>query len=147
MNDYLLDTNLLLRFCDSASAHHPIAINAIATLLTRGDNVFLTAQNLIEFWAVATRPKSANGFDWTPDQTEKVVERLLNLFLFCEDSTAVFTHWRQLVSQYGVNGKQVHDARLVAVMLAHSIPNLVTFNTTDFSRYPVITLVDPNSMK
>lgn len=147
MSDYLLDTNLLLRFCDSALVHHPIAINAIVTLLTCGDNVYLTTQNFIEFWAVATRPKSANGFDWTPEQTEKVIERLLNLFLFCEDLPTIFTHWQQLVSQYRVSGKQVHDARLVAVMLAHGIPNLVTFNITDFARYSVITLVDPNSVK
>ncbi len=81
MNDYLLDTNLLLRFCDSASAQHSVAVNAIEVLLKRGEQIFLTAQNLIEFWAVATRPKAANGFDWTPQQTEQEVERLLNLFL------------------------------------------------------------------
>jgi predicted nucleic acid-binding protein len=147
MNDYLLDTNLLLRFCDSASTQHSVAVNSIALLLKRGEQIFLTAQNLIEFWAVATRPKVANGFNWTAQQTEQEVERLLNLFLFLEDSPAIFANWRKLVLQHGVSGKQVHDARLVAVMLAHSISRLVTFNITDFVRYPSITLIEPNSIK
>lgn len=147
MDDYLLDTNLLLRFCDSASAQHSIAINAIETLLKRGSRVFLTAQNLIEFWAVTTRPKAANGFDWTPQQAGQETERLLNLFLFLEDSPAIFAHWRKLVLQYGVSGKQVHDARLVASMLAHGISQLVTFNTSDFVRYSSITLIEPDSIK
>lgn len=147
MSDYLLDINLLLRFCDTASSQHPIAINAIATLLKRGEQVFVTAQNLIEFWAVATRPKSANGFDWTPQQTGQEIKRLLNLFLFLEDSPAIFTHWRRLVLQYAVSDKQVHDARMVAVMLTHGISQLVTFNATDFARYSNITLIELGSVK
>ncbi|MEW6128655.1 MAG: PIN domain-containing protein [Acidobacteriota bacterium] len=147
MNDYLLDTNLLLRFCDSASPQHPIAVNAIEILLKRGDQVFITAQNLIEFWAVATRPKLANGFDWTSQQTEQEIERLLNLFLFLEDSPAIFPHWRKLILQYSVSGKQVHDARLVAVMLTHGISQLITFNTSDFIRYSNITLIEPDAVK
>jgi predicted nucleic acid-binding protein len=146
MSDYLLDTNLLLRFCDTASPQHKVAINAVALLLKRGEQVFLTAQNLVEFWAVATRPKSANGFDWTAKQTDEEIDRLLSLFLFLEDSPAVFTHWRGLVSQYGVSGKQVHDARLVAVMLAHGISQLVTFNTSDFVRYANLTVIEPDSI-
>jgi predicted nucleic acid-binding protein len=147
MSDYLLDTNVLLRICDSASAHHPIAINTVATLLSRNEQIFLTAQNMIEFWAVATRPKSANGFDWTGKQTEQVIERLLNLFLFLGDSPDIFNHWQKLVAQYSVSGKQVHDTRLVAVMLAHNIQNLITFNTNDFVRYTNITLIEPSTVK
>ena len=147
MADYLLDTNLLLRFCDTASSQHQIAVDAIDTLLQRGEQVFITAQNLIEFWAVATRPKSANGFDWTPQQTELEIERLLNLFLFLEDIPAVFVHWRSVVLQYGVSGKPVNDARLVEFMMAYGISQLITFNTSDFTRYTNITLIDPITIK
>jgi predicted nucleic acid-binding protein len=54
MADYLLDTNVLLRFSDAASPVHATAVDAVAVLLSRGDRVYITAQNLIEFWAVAT---------------------------------------------------------------------------------------------
>lgn len=147
MLDCLLDTNVLLRFCDSTSPRHGIAVNAVSVLLSRGDQVFLTAQNLVEFWAVATRPRSVNGFEWTPAQTDQEIERLLNLFLFVEDSPAIFAYWRNLVNQNAVSGKPVHDARLVAVMLSYSIQYLVTFNTNDFARYSSITLIEPSSIK
>lgn len=38
---------------------------------------------------------------------------------------------------------QVHYARLVAAMLAHSLTQILTFNTNDFTRYSEITTVHP----
>ena len=34
-----------------------------------------------------------------------------------------------------IGGKQVHDANIVATMLAHGTRRLLTFNTADFHRY------------
>lgn len=48
-----------------------------------------------------------------------------------------------LVKAHQVSGRQVHDARLVAAMLAHKIGNLLTFNSADFKRYHEINLLDP----
>ena len=36
---------------------------------------------------------------------------------------------------YEVLGVQVHDARLVAAMIAHNVTHILTFNVTDFARY------------
>ena len=57
----LLDTNLVLRLSDALSPLRPVAQQAIEALWLRGDLPALTTQNLIEFWAVATRPAEANG--------------------------------------------------------------------------------------
>jgi hypothetical protein len=58
---------------------------------------------------------------------------------------AVFQHWRNLIVKFGVKGRQVHDARLVASMLAHRVSTLLTLNTIDFARYAnVITAVHPD---
>lgn len=143
MADYLLDTNVLLRFSDAASPVHVTAVDAVAVLLSRGDRVYITAQNLIEFWAVASRPVDANGFGWDARQTEQEVGKLLNFFLFLDDTPAVFQHWLALVTAHTVTGKQVHDARLAAVMEAHGIADILTFNTRDFARYPGLTATDP----
>lgn len=147
MADYLLDTNVLLRFCDAASPVHTTAVDAVAVLLSRGGRVYITAQNLIEFWAVATRPVKDNGFGWDTQQTEQEVGRLLNFFLFLDDSPAVFHHWLALVTAHSVSGKQVHDARLAAIMVASGVMNLLTFNTRDFSRYASLTATDPSSIR
>jgi predicted nucleic acid-binding protein len=143
MADYLLDTNVLLRFSDAASPAHATAVDAVAVLLSRGGRVYITAQNLIEFWAVATRPVNANGFGWDARQAEQEVGKLLNFFLFLDDTPSVFRHWLALVTAHAVSGKQVHDARLAAVMEAHGVASILTFNTSDFSRYPELTATDP----
>ena len=70
MGSYLADTNLLLRLADPASEQHPVATQALARLLGQGDEVYLTPQNFIEFWAVAAQrawrirsPGRADVFD------------------------------------------------------------------------------------
>ena len=68
MARYLLDTNLLLRLSDGRSPSNPIAANAVAQLIANGHDVFITGQNLVEFWAVATRPVEANGLGWSADR-------------------------------------------------------------------------------
>lgn len=51
------------------------------------------------------------------------------------ETAAVFPEWLRLVSQHGILGKQVHDARLVAQLNMHRVPRLLTFNVEDFQRY------------
>ena len=105
--------------------------------------MYITARNLIEFRAVATRPVDANGFGWDTRQAEQEVGKLLNFFLFLGDTPTVFRHWLALVTAHAVSGKRVHDARLAAVMEAHGVASILTFNTRDFARYPGLTATDP----
>lgn len=42
---------------------------------------------------------------------------------------------------FAVSGVQVHDARLVAAMQAHNITHILTFNTSDFTRYASLGIV------
>lgn len=64
MTKYLLDTNVVLRFCNPSDVQHNLATDAISCLLTQGDECFLTAQVLVELWVVATRPVEVNGLGW-----------------------------------------------------------------------------------
>ena len=48
---------------------------------------------------------------------------------------AVLDELKRLIATYSVAGKQVHDARLVAMMLAWQIDNVLTLNDRDFRRY------------
>ncbi len=146
MGSYLADTNLLLRIADPASEQHSVATQALAQLLGQGDEIYVTPQNFIEFWAVATRPVEANGFGWTSERTAKEVTDLQERFAMLPDSPEVFTHWLELVKQWPVRGKRVHDARLVAVLQAHTVEHLITFNTSDFAAFSFLSLIDPNSL-
>jgi len=123
------------------------ALQAIANLLAQGEVVCIAPQNLIEFWAVATRPMDVNGLGWTTQKTRMEVDRLSNYLLLLQEPPDILTHWLQLVTAHDVKGKRVHDTRFVAVMLAHGITHLLTFNIEDFKRYAGITLVHPNAVK
>jgi predicted nucleic acid-binding protein len=58
--NWLLDTNVLLRLADEQSPDHAVAEGAIELLLAGEESVFIGTQVLVESWAVATRPESAN---------------------------------------------------------------------------------------
>jgi hypothetical protein len=67
-----------------------------------------------------------------------------------EETPDVYQAWKTLVSTLGVIGKQVHDARLVAICHVHGIPDLLTFNVTHFTRMagfgPGLSVMDPASV-
>ena len=50
MTKYLLDTNVVLRFANPSDKKHIIVKNAVYNLLLQGDECYLTAQVIIEFW-------------------------------------------------------------------------------------------------
>jgi hypothetical protein len=43
-------------------------------------------------------------------------------------------------------GKNAHDARLVAAMLVHGIPQILTFNNQHFQRFPGIVVLSPQDV-
>jgi predicted nucleic acid-binding protein len=143
---YLADTNVVLRWALPHDPLSPPATNAVKVLRQRGDAVCVATQNLIEFWAVATRPTTANGLGMTPAVAAAEVDRIATLFQVLSDTSMVFVHWRRLVEACSVSGRQAHDARLAAVMLTHGVSHILTFNVEDFRRYPGIVVVDPQQV-
>ena len=143
MPRFLLDTNVLLRTANGADAQNAVASEAFIQVISDGHEVFLSPQNIIEFWSVATRPLANNGLDWDWSRVEQQVQTFLSRFHLLYDNAAIFDAWRRLVVTHQVRGKSVHDARLVAVMETHQITHILTFNVVDFVRYPSITAVNP----
>lgn len=139
----LVDTNILGRVVQVGHAQHAVARDAVDALRARGDVPCLVPQVLYEFWVIATRPVAGNGLGMSAAATATELTRLLSLFPLLADTPAVFPAWEQLVTRHGVLGKQAHDARLVAAMAVHQVTHLLTFNVTDFSRYPGVTVIDP----
>jgi predicted nucleic acid-binding protein len=145
---YLVDTNVLLRLCDRQHPLHPTIRAAIRQLQARGDQLQMTPQNCVEFWNVATRPLIRNGFGLTLDKANRLLRLLERLFPILPEVSTVYTCWRRLVMDFGVMGVQVHDARLVAIMQAHGLTHILTFNTDDFKRYASegIQAINPNDI-
>lgn len=141
-----MDTNVLLRLVQKNHPMRPDARRALVTLRRRGEELCITPQNIIEFWAVATRPLDKNGLGLTVDEATREIRKLRRIFKLRPDSLAIFAEWEQLVARYQVMGKQAHDTRLVAVMKAHGLSHILTFNTDDFKRFADITPVAPQTV-
>jgi len=58
------------------------------------------------------------------DETEQVTDRLI-----------------ELIKNFYINGKRIHDANIVATMLTNSISRLFTVNVTDFKKFKEIDIV------
>lgn len=143
---YLLDTNVILRFCNPSDVQHDLATEAISYLLNQGDECFLTGQVLIELWVVATRPVEVNGLGWTTEKTRQIIDELLYRFPLLEESPQIFFSWLDLVTTNQVMGKRTHDARLMAVVLANNITHILTFNSSDFAVKSMITVICPQQL-
>jgi predicted nucleic acid-binding protein len=76
----LIDTNILTRAAQPGHPMHNDALNAVGILRARGEELCVVAQNLIEFWAVATRPLSANGLDMKTSEAQAELAHIKSLF-------------------------------------------------------------------
>ena len=144
---YLIDTNIILRIAEPAHPMCASALNALGVMRERGEERYLTHQNLVEFWRSATRPTERNGLGLTITEAEVELQRLEELFPVLPDVPEIYPEWRRLVLEYSVMGVNVHDARLVAAMLVHKLTHILTFNIGDFNRYAAeITPVHPTTV-
>lgn len=144
--DFLLDTNVLLRTVDARSVQHEPAKQAMHRLSLRGHRLLITTQTLIEFWAVATRPVEVNGLGWDYVRAMAELAEIQKRFPLLPDSPLILQEWLRLLAATRVAGKRVHDARLAAVMLAHGVTHLLTFNSEHFQSFPGLTVVSPESI-
>jgi hypothetical protein len=67
---HLVDTSILGRLANAGDALHLVAASAVVELHRRGEVLQITAQNLVEFRNVATRPKAANGLGLSAVEAE-----------------------------------------------------------------------------
>lgn len=113
---------------------HKQALNAIKTAQQSGRPLWISRQVLREFMAARTRPQTFAQ----PSTAEQTIERVRYLeerFQVADDTGAVTRQLIRLMNDFNMGGKQVHDANIVATMLAYQIPNLLTHNAADFKRF------------
>jgi predicted nucleic acid-binding protein len=144
--DILADTNILLRRIHRGSTQHRQTRDAINRLSKNGHRFCVASQNLIELWAVCTRPVDNNGLGLSPAYVERILARIERTVARLPDSDAVYAEWRRLVSVHDVSGKKTHDTHLVAAMNVNGVSHILTFNTDDFKRYSEIQALHPDAV-
>ena len=129
-----LDTNVLVLARFEAAPRHALARRRMREAGDSGEALRISRQVLREYLATVTRPQR-----WSPpvgmDRALAHVAVLEARFEVLEDGPEVADALKRLCREVPVAGKQVHDANIVATMLAHGETRLLTFNAGDFRRY------------
>ena len=130
--DILADTNILLRRIHRGDPQYRKTRDALNRLSSEGHRLCVTSQNLIEFWAVCTRPVENNGLGLAPPRVERILARVEDSVVRLPDLDSAHAEWRRLVVSHAVSGKKIHDARLVAAMNVAGITHILTFKCRRF---------------
>jgi predicted nucleic acid-binding protein len=129
-----IDTNVLV-YANSATAPlrdaARIRLNGLAA---EGAKLWISRQILREYLATMTRTQMLEK----PVPATKVIEdvqRFGTEFTIAEDGPTVTAGLLALLGAIPMGGKQIHDANIVATMLASGLRRLLTHNVTDFRRF------------
>lgn len=135
----MVDTNVLVHSTVDNSPHHQEARQWLAALHRQGVTLFITPQIAREYLAVLTR---VDIFEqrFTPEEALNALQAMLPTLTWLEETEETVARLFALVRRYQVRGKQVHDANIVAVMLACGVTRLLTYNLDDFRRFEEIAL-------
>ncbi len=129
-----LDTNVLVRAQYVTAPSHAIARDRIQQAGQSGEALRISRQIVREYLATVTRPQS-----WSPASSMNValaqIAEFEANFEILEDGPRVAERLVMLCREVPLGGRQIHDANIVATMLAHGERRLMTFNAADFRRY------------
>jgi predicted nucleic acid-binding protein len=129
-----LDTNILVYASFPGTLFHDAARARLSELESDGALFWTSRQVLREFLASTTRPGTVVPPP-TLDALSQAVRRFEAEFEIADEDSAVTALLLDLLKSRSVQGKQIHDANIVATMQRYGIPWLVTHNTADFTRY------------
>ena len=137
-----IDTNVLVYSRILEAPYHVVARASLERAFRSPEPLRISRQVMREYLAVVTRPQA-----WTIAMTREEalgdVSRLMDSFEVLEDGPMVMESLVALCREVPVGGRQIHDANIVATMLAHGERRLLTFNVEDFLRFgDRITLID-----
>jgi len=140
-NSIFIDANILVYANTDSAPLHQLALDTVQNLYGAGNELWISRQVLREYIATVTRPQTYAN----PRPLPIVIQRIrffITTFRIAEDGPDVTDRLLDLLTQFRVGGRQIHDANIVATMQAHGINQLITHNVADFTRFSgVITLI------
>lgn len=136
-----VDTNVLIYANVAESPFHEAALTSLKHHYETGAELWLSRQVLREYLAVLSRSQLFKKPKSIATLTKRV-RFFQDQFMVAEEGPAVTERLLALMDHFPVRGKQVHDANIVATMLANGVTALLTHNVADFEKFvPAITLI------
>ena len=137
-----VDTNILV-YATARSAPFRERARASLARMAATEPLSVSRQILREYIAVMTR-QQIWGKALTLAEATADTAAFGRRFTVLEDGPPVWDRLMELSRRYSFGGRQVHDANVVATMLAHGERRLLTFNEADFRRFtPLIEVITP----
>lgn len=133
-NAVFVDTNVLVFTNQETAPFHRSCLETINRFRDGAVPLWISRQVIREYAAVMSRPQTFS-LPLAPEVIASRIEDFLEMFEIADDTAGVTGHLVHLVRAGAAGGKQVHDANIVATMLAYDIPRLLTHNTADFLRF------------
>lgn len=135
-----IDTNILVYANVIETPFHEQALAAINTAHEAGRTIWISRQVIREYLVTLTRPQI---FENLPRATVlEQVDQFIERFQVADDTAIVSEQLTKLMEDFKIGGKQVHDANIVASMLAYDIPCLLTHNVKDFQRFEEVIKIE-----
>jgi predicted nucleic acid-binding protein len=113
---------------------HKVARELLDNLKVAGTELWISRQIIREYLVAISHPGNFSK-PASSDQAAAQVEALIENFRVADETAAVTSRLLALLREIPAGGKQIHDANIVATMLAYHIPTLITHNVRDFARY------------
>jgi predicted nucleic acid-binding protein len=135
------DTNVWVNAAVPTAPRHAQAVEALGRVVL--GTLWTSRQVVREFLAVMSRPQT---FFAGNAPMADILDRARTIESQCrvaEDGPDVAQQLHTLLAVGDTRGKQIHDANIVATMLAHGIRILFTDNGADFARWGHIIDVHP----
>ena len=129
-----IDTNILLRALIPQMSLHSECEALVEQLWADDIELWISRQVIREYLVQATHPQTIKP-PLTVDQVSSQIVTIRSLFRVADDTDSVTTHLMTLLRTHPTTGKQVHDANVVATMLAYGIDTLATLNIDDLKRF------------
>ena len=135
----MTDTNILVHSTVGSSPWHKETRNWLSILINDDVELCISTQVIREYLVILTR---GDIFErkFTPKEALNALKTILPDFIIFNETEETLIHLYKLINRYGVKGKVIHDANIVATMLTHGITRLITYNTEDFRRFGEIKL-------
>lgn len=129
-----IDTNILIYSSFPGTPFYDAARARLSGLESDGMSFWTSRQVLREFLASTTR-SGAIVPPPTLDALIRAVRQFEAEFEIADEDAAVTAVLLDVLKSRKVQGKQIHDANIVATMRRYGVSSLLTHNTADFTRY------------
>ena len=129
-----VDTNILASALLPESPRYFHARGILRRLAEADAEVWISRQVIREYLATMTRYEQK----WSNVTRAALIDAVRTLerhYFVAEELPIVAEQLYFLLGQVPTSGKQVHDANIVATMIAYDVRTLLTYNLDDFKRF------------